>query len=596
MSLLCTCNIEWLNDQGIVLKRFKSTSAKLALTRNDFRDIYLDVSADKNVGQRFLLKDISVHKRFLCDGKASIHFKNEKVMMMLSNAPVTQLTEFLKLLFVKVTGRKDSPQIKTRERLLAVKRSVTQEISPINAKDVSRISVSDKTENISTNKRKLDDDLKKEVIKKNYLMSHKDKLSKEQLDVVNAVNSKHNIFFTGSAGTGKSFLLRYIVSTLPPDVTMVTASTGASACLIGGVTLHSFAGIGTGECTIEKGIQMASKSPYVQTWRKCKTLIIDEISMVDGEYFEKLDKVAKAVRGCDNQPFGGIKLVLCGDFLQLPPVKQTKYRFCFQTITWVNCRFQCFNLKTVHRQTDDSFIQILNDLRIGKISPDTASILKSTATNSLEQNGIVPTRLCCRTLDAQMINKKKLTDLPGVESKFESFDSGSSKILDDLTPVEKTIILKPGAQVMLLKNISVNSGLVNGARGIVKQFDKNGSPIVQFKNGFKVAIKSEKWIIKTPTGQFLSRQQLPLKLAWAFSIHKSQGLTLDCVEISLGRVFEAGQAYVALSRAKSLKSLKIIDFDTKYVWANPDVLTFYEKLDKIINYSTVYALGKKIDT
>lgn len=121
-----------------------------------------------------------------------------------------------------------------------------------------------------------------------------------------------------------------------------------------------------------------------------------------------------------------------------------------------------------------------------------------------------------------MINQKKLSDLPGEESKFEAFDSGLTKMLDDLTPVLKTIVLKPGAQVMLVKNINVSTGLVNGARGVVQKFDKNGSPIVQFKNGNTVTVKSEKWVVKTPSGQFLSRQQLPLKLAWAFSIHKSQ--------------------------------------------------------------------------
>lgn len=142
-----------------------------------------------------------------------------------------------------------------------------------------------------------------------------------------------------------------------------------------------------------------------------------------------------------------------------------------------------------------------------------------------------------------------------------------------------------------------------------------GSPVVQFKNN-SVSIKSEKWIVKTPSGQFVSRQQIPLKLAWAFSIHKSQviqhikyknnhvscyinlflflqGLTLDCVEISLGRVFEAGQAYVALSRAKSLISLRILDFDPKHVWANPDVISFYNKLDRIIKTNAIHTLGTK---
>uniref|UniRef100_A0A2H8TMV8 ATP-dependent DNA helicase PIF1 n=1 Tax=Melanaphis sacchari TaxID=742174 RepID=A0A2H8TMV8_9HEMI len=590
MSLQCSCSVEWSNAQGVVLKRFKSLTAKLALTRNNFRDIFIDVSADKGVVHRLALKDIAVHKRFASDGKATIHFKTDKVMMMISNAPVAQLAEFLKTLFIKVTGRKESPQVKIRERLLAVKSSSTEEISPINVKDIGR--VDHKLNEPSMKKKKLNNELINHNVKKSYLVSLKDKLTDEQKEVVDAVNTNNNIFFTGSAGTGKSFLLRYIVNTLPPDVTMVTASTGASACLIGGVTLHSFAGIGNGECTIERGIEMASKSSTAQVWRKCKILIIDEISMVDGEYFEKLDKIAKAVRKRD-EPFGGIKLVLCGDFLQLPPVKQGKSRFCFQTKTWAECRFRCFNLKFVHRQSDNEFIKILNELRLGNIDPVTAVKLKSTASNLLEQDGIVPTRLCCRTADAQLINQQKIFDLPGKVYKFEAFDSGPTKTLDDHTPVAKSFVLKSGAQVMLLKNLSVSSGLVNGARGVVKDFDKNGSPCVQFKCGNIVTIKPEKWIVKTPTGQFISRQQVPLKLAWAFSIHKSQGLTLDCVEISLGRVFEAGQAYVALSRAKSLLSLRILDFDKKHVWANPDVIAFYNKLDRTIQSDKMYILGKK---
>ncbi|KAL4149367.1 hypothetical protein QTP88_003328 [Uroleucon formosanum] len=590
MTLQCSCSVEWSNAQGVVLRRFKSLTTKLVLTRNDFRDIFIDVSADKGVVHRLALKDIAVHKRFASDGKATIHFKSDKVMMMISNAPVAQLAEFLKTLFVKVTGRKESPQVKTRDRLLAVKSSSTEEISPINVKDIGRVDL--KLEGPSMKKKKLNDELMNQSVKKSYLVNLKDKLTDEQREVVEAVNTNNNIFFTGSAGTGKSFLLRYIVNTLPPDVTMVTASTGASACLIGGVTLHSFAGIGIGECTIERGIEMASKSSAAQVWRKCKILIIDEISMVDGEYFEKLDKIAKAVRKRD-EPFGGIKLVLCGDFLQLPPVKQGKSRFCFQTKTWVECRFRCFNLKFVHRQSDNEFIKMLNKLRLGNIDPDTAAKLKATSFNLLEQNGIVPTRLCCRTADAQMINQKKIFDLPGKVYKFEAFDSGPTKTLDDHTPVAKSFVLKSGAQVMLLKNISVSSGLVNGARGVVKDFDKNGSPCVQFKCGNTVTIKPEKWIVKTPTGQFISRQQVPLKLAWAFSIHKSQGLTLDCVEISLGRVFEAGQAYVALSRAKSLSSLRILDFDKKHVWANPDVIAFYNKLDRIVESDKMYILGTK---
>lgn len=154
------------------------------------------------------------------------------------------------------------------------------------------------------------------------------------------------------------------------------------------------------------------------------------------------------------------------------------------------------------------------------------------------------------------------------------------------------LTLKIGAQVMLLKNINVSEGLVNGARGVVKGYTpKEGFPIIKFKNNKDYIAKPEKWIIKTPNGALITRKQIPLKLAWAFSIHKSQGLTLDCVEMSLSKVFEAGQAYVALSRAQSLNSIRILDFDMKQVWADPDVLRFYKMFRRQLYDQTMIPLG-----
>lgn len=147
---------------------------------------------------------------------------------------------------------------------------------------------------------------------------------------------------------------------------------------------------------------------------------------------------------------------------------------------------------------------------------------------------------------------------------------------------------------MLLKNISVTDGLVNGARGIVVRFENN-TPMVQFKSGREYSAKAEKWMIRTPAGGMLVRRQVPLKLAWAFSIHKSQGLTLDCVEMSLSKVFEAGQAYVALSRVQNLQSLRVLDFDGKQVWANADVLQFYKRFRRNLHDQTMVPLGRKGD-
>lgn len=284
-------------------------------------------------------------------------------------------------------------------------------------------------------------------------------------------------------------------------------------------------------------------------------------------------------------------MILCGDFLQLPPVfkrqdigsksAQQQQRFCFQSKAWENCIDCVFELKQVHRQSDNEFVQILNHLRIGHIDEKITERLLATSKQTIEINGILATQLCSHTSDADSINRTKLDNLPGEKVLFRAEDSDAQmrKQLDSQVQAPHELYLKINAQVMLLKNINISAGLVNGARGVVIAFEK-GVPIVRFMNKMEYSCKAERWVIKMPNGGLLTRRQVPLKLAWAFSIHKSQGLTLDCVEMSLSKVFEAGQAYVALSRAKSLKSVRILDFDAKQVWANSEVLQYYRRFRK----------------
>lgn len=255
-----------------------------------------------------------------------------------------------------------------------------------------------------------------------------------------------------------------------------------------------------------------------------------------------------------------------------------------------------FELKTVHRQKDAEFVRILNLIRVGHVNDEITKRLQSTSNQKIESNGILATQLCSHTADSNLINQSKLNNLTGEERTFDAQDSDAThtKQLDSQVLAPALLTLKIGAQVMLLKNINIADGLVNGARGIVIGYSNNGGiPIVKFKNNKEYVAKPEKWIVKTPTGALLIRKQVPLKLAWAFSIHKSQGLTLDCVEMSLSKVFEAGQAYVALSRAQSLQSIRILDFNGKQVWANPDVLRFYKMFRRQLHDTTFIALGKK---
>lgn len=324
-------------------------------------------------------------------------------------------------------------------------------------------------------------------------------------------------------------------------------------------------------------------------------------------YFQLIESVAQEIRRND-KPFGGIQLILCGDFFQLPPVvkqdrgnifeaknKPPPNRFCFQSKSWRNCIQLSFELRQIYRQKDPKFVEILNSIRIGRVTPEMTDRLLATAKQRIESDGIVATQLCSHTKDADFINQNKLASLASAEKVFEATDSDVylTKTLDSQLPVPHKLVLKIGAQVMLLKNINLSSGLVNGARGVVVRYT-DGFPVVKFKNKLEYTAKPEKWIIKTPMGGSLQRKQVPLKLAWAFSIHKSQGLTLDCLEMSLSKVFEAGQAYVALSRAQSLDSLRILDFDAKQVFADPQVLQFYRDFRRqIMEMPTYIPLGSK---
>jgi len=358
------------------------------------------------------------------------------------------------------------------------------------------------------------------------------------------------------------------------------ASTGVAAFQIGGTTLHSFAGIATGQAVISKCVELAKRKTVAQQWRKCKHLIVDEISMVDGEYFKKLEAVARSVKGND-RPFGGIQLIFTGDFLQLPPVVKGKdRRFAFETSAWGRCNLLNINLTVVKRQSDQRLVELLNRVREGKCTTEDAKLLTATK-HQQPKEGILPTQLCTHTDDVVTINRRELEKCDGeTERRYTATDSddGLSKFLNNHTPVDQVIRLRVGAQVMLMKNMDVGAGLVNGARGRVEAFSKDGNPLVVFLGGTRHEVRLEKWVVKTGMGNTVTRTQLPLGLAWAFSIHKSQGMTLDSVEVSLNRVFECGQAYVALSRARNLASLRVLGFTAGCVKADPKVLKFYKYL------------------
>ncbi|XP_043670717.1 ATP-dependent DNA helicase PIF1 isoform X1 [Vespula pensylvanica] len=608
-TLSCTVVVEWLDKHGSIIRKITHKSASLRLIRDNFRDMIIEIHAEKaNATTKLTLKKISVFNKFMNEGKASIKFQEENCTLFLSNAPSASLINFLKTIFIKMTGQvKKSSDKSLKEKLLSnIPLGGIQEISPVTstevnkakekAKEISRATVTTPSPSALKKRKRFNEHTSTlPIAKKLYENPTVGDMTEEQSKVLSAVLNGKNVFFTGSAGTGKSFLLKKIIAALPPDVTIATASTAVAACHIGGITLHQFAGIGIGSGTLERSLQLASRSSSAAVWRKTKHLIVDEISMVDAEFFDKLEVVARHIRK-NEKPFGGIQLILCGDFFQLPPVskRDEKIKFCFQSEAWEKCVHFNFELKIVHRQKDPEFIKILNNIRIGRVTESISNILKATAKQKIESNGILATRLCSHINEADEINNFQLNELKGAIKIYTAQDSDEmmSKALDQQLPVPSKLTLKIGAQVMLVKNINISNGLVNGARGIVTKF-VDDLPVIQLRSGNIYHTKIEKWSIRTASGVTVHRKQIPLKLAWAFSIHKSQGLTLDCVEMCLSRVFDAGQSYVALSRAQSLQSLRILDFNSQQVWANTTVLEFYKKFRRNLHEMEMIPIGKK---
>lgn len=410
-------------------------------------------------------------------------------------------------------------------------------------------------------------------------------LSQEQQKVFDVVvQKKKSIFFTGSAGTGKSLLLKHIIKALPVSSTAVTGTTGLSGSLLGGSTINAFAGIGRGDGDIDLLLRYASRPETAFRWRQVSTLIIDEISMMDGRFFDMLELVARKIRG-DARPFGGIQLVVCGDYHQLPPVSKhpSQRQFCFESQAWASCIHHSIELQHVFRQSDLYFVEVLGEVRNGSLSHVDLAEKLSTCFRPLHvDDGILPTKIYTHRVDVESINKKELEELPGSPTVYHARDSGDMNILESSCPAPKTMHLKVGAQVMLSRNISSRKGLVNGSRGVVEKISSTGLPYVRFvthsgTRGEPILIEREKWNISVGGRVVASRAQIPLSLAYAITVHKSQGMSLDKVEISLERAFEAGMAYVALSRAKTLEGLRICgSIAQESLAADPKVVKFYQ--------------------
>ena len=387
-----------------------------------------------------------------------------------------------------------------------------------------------------------------------------------------AVLQGRNLLITGPGGVGKSYMIGKLASRF--DATL-TAMTGMAAVLIGGKTLHSALGIGLGKDSAQT---LARRCPK-KIWLDLKLLIIDEVSMLSAELLDKIETVARLVRK-NPAPFGGVRLILSGDFLQLPTIGG---EFCFTARCWNELNLEHISLTKIKRQLDTEFQAVLNSARTGTLTPLQLDYLLRGGT-SCGAAGIVPTRILCKNVDVDAINMSELQKLAAnevnvykAEVNLETFPPAFR--IQAYCNAAESLTLCVGAQVMLLVNRNQDRGLVNGSRGVVVAFDSQGLPTVRFACGAVETIDFHPWEVLEQKKLCGTIYAIPLKLAWAVTCHKVQGACLDSAVVNLNGVFEYGQAYVAISRVRSVECLVLKNASVAMFRAHPEALEFYKNLN-----------------
>ena len=452
-----------------------------------------------------------------------------------------------------------------------------------------------------------------------------------QSSALDILKTGQNVFLTGSAGSGKTYTLNQYIDYLRARrvPVAVTASTGIAATHMNGTTIHSWSGIGIKDELTDRDLSNLSRKQFLADRLKdTAVLIIDEISMLHAKQINLVSQVLKHVRKND-AAFGGIQVVVAGDFFQLPPIgskgETNREKFAFMSEAWLDAKFHICYLSEQHRQVSEAanggldLDDILNQIRRQEVTFEAIAALEATFDQNVD---IKRTRLYTHNLNVNSINDKELAALDGEMMRFTATSTGDSKLVETLKKTVRTqddLVLKVGAKVMFIKN-NTELGVSNGTMGELIGFaavkindDKDNNddlieddsesiesendksikgkgkkttkdkekpkvkkpttqkmPVVRLNSGREVIAEPEEWIIEDETGDVLaSYEQVPLCLAWAITIHKSQGMTLDAAEIDLSRTFELGQGYVALSRLKSLAGLQLLGMNDMSLQLDP---------------------------
>lgn len=413
-----------------------------------------------------------------------------------------------------------------------------------------------------------------------------------QSEAINILKLGHNVFLTGAAGTGKTYVLnefiKYLQSYSIPHI--VTASTGLAATHVGGVTVHAFSGIGIKDKLSSWDIDMLAQNEKLnKRVNSIQVMIIDEISMLHASRLDMVDKIFKKVRK-DNRAFGGVQMIFCGDFFQLPPVirkdelekngRTQESEYAFNSVAWKDAKPVICYLTENFRQEDNTLTNILNMIR--SANEDIYESLESLS-DTRENELINPIKLYSHNKDVDSINLKHYCELDDAECEVEfvAVAKGKKNLVDNLKSsilAMENIKLKKGAKVLFIKNDKMGN-YQNGTLGIVEAFDKDNYPVILTNSGERITAKEDVWQLKDEDENVLAEvSQLPLRYAWAITVHKSQGMTLDEAEIDLTQGFGFGMGYVALSRVRSLSGLKLHGLNNQALLVANNVLLFDKEL------------------
>ncbi len=409
-----------------------------------------------------------------------------------------------------------------------------------------------------------------------------------------------NIFLTGEAGSGKTYLLnKYIHYLREHQIKVaVTASTGLAATHLQGLTIHSWSGMGVRTCLSDKDLEKILDSDRIKRhYRKNRVLIIDEISMLHKHQLNMVDTISKQLLK-SNLAFGGMQVILCGDFFQLPPISSQEVaqekQFAFEAEAWKNGDFHICYLEEQYRQENDPLHAILKDIRNGVAGEHTKIPLR-TRYKKEPEGKTKPTKLYCRNINVDLINEQELKNLNSPEKIFQMESTGFNQTVEGLKRsclALETLKLKVGAEVMFIKN-DLQGRYVNGTRSVVIGFEKSpeGWPLVKTYDEEVLTVYPEEWKYEDNGIVRALITQIPLRLAWAITIHKCQGMTLDGAEIDLGDAFEPGMGYVALSRVRKLSGLKLMNLNEMALKVHPLILQ-QDKIFQASSAEVAAALGK----